>query len=91
MTNREKYIDNASNKALAEQMIKLVRADLTLGWTDTRDSIMKWLSQEVELTADEMFEELGYAVPSQELCSVVYRNIDKNNVKIRLYKNVHEV
>lgn len=64
MTNREKYIDNASNEKLAfiimSKISTMPRFSNIDGFTDAGRELIEWLSQEVEPTADEMFEELGY-------------------------------
>ena len=90
MTNREKYIESMSDKRLAillslgSQIIDN-QIDINpspMGDKETREQVVrnyneieKWLSQEVEQTADEMFEELGYKLESEEPF-VRYRNKD---------------
>lgn len=60
MTNREKYINNASDEELASKLIELERKFHSFKWRKTYEELIKWLQQEAEETADEMFEKLGY-------------------------------
>lgn len=94
-TNREKYIDSMTDKELAlflscgSQIIDN-QIDTNPSLTDDEEirkqaarnceEIEKWLSQKVELTADEMFEELGYEKMKEDKC--VFGYIKAVNSKI---------
>lgn len=105
MTNREKYIDKVSNEKLAEFIIKAncERCDMCLKKdkcqkmdrdvieSECYKGIEQWLSQEAESTADEMFEELQYAIQSEDNYTIKYRKITKTPyVEIRLHRNTQE-
>lgn len=59
MINREK-INKMSNEELAYKIIDIAQKFNSDSFTETKRDIVHWLSQEAELSADEMFEELGY-------------------------------
>lgn len=87
VTNREKYIDSMTDKELAlflscgSQIIDN-QIDTNPSLTDDEkirkqaarncEEIEKWLSQEVELSADEMFKELGYKKGNRWCCECVF-------------------
>lgn len=58
---------------------------------ECKDGFIKWLSQETELTADEMFEELEYAIQLLDAHTIKYRKITKTPyVEIRLHRNTYD-
>lgn len=90
MKNREKYIDNASNENLVATIMAKIstmpRFSSIDGFTDAGEELIEWLSQEAELSADEMFEELGYTVEDQCYCETVYNNRSSHH-RIRVLKD----
>ena len=95
MTEKEKI-----NKMSAEELAKFLADEsarcklcgktICGGYNDCYEGILKALNREVERTADEMFADLGYAVPSQEDYTVKYRSITTPYMEIRLHNNVHD-
>lgn len=90
MTNREKYIDKASNRDLAELLLdvgilggrkcsysKKLIDNIVDDIEDCKNikKIEQWLSQEAEETADEMFEKLGYII-YETPTTILYNNIN---------------
>lgn len=85
MTNREK-INKKSNEELAYKIIDIAQKFNSDSFTETKRDIVQWLSQEAELSADEMFEELGYTVEDQGYCETVY-NSRSSHHRIRVLKD----
>lgn len=101
MTNREKYIDSMTDKELAlfllcgSQIIDN-QIDTNPSLTDDEEKrkqavrhcskIEKWLSQETEKSADEMFEELGYEKDTFDefgADEITYINNNKDHIIVK--------
>lgn len=103
MTNREKYINNISNEEIAKEILENIVDHCSYcvydaeNWhndcrdKDCVDGIKQWLEEEVEPTADEMFEELGYETKGQKVYTILYTKDEPNKDTrfIRLHKNIN--
>lgn len=72
-----------SNEELAYKIIDIAQKFNSDSFTETKRDIVQWLSQEVELTADEMFEELGYKKEFSDRngCNYYHKEINRSGVK----------
>lgn len=107
MTNREKHINNIFNERMAikiyNENIKKCNYCInnnTQCWVcktgETHphyciEKIELWLKEDAELTADEMFEELGYETEDPEVYTILYTKDEPNKDTrfIRLHKNIN--
>ena len=110
MTNREKYINNASDEELANLLYDKHKLcdkmncdnyrqfqeinEMACNMGECRKKIKGWLSQEAELTADEMFEEMGYKkeIGYRELSDMIvyYKNVGNDRYdRIIIESNGH--
>lgn len=91
MTNRDK-INKMTNKEYAKMLLELSGDNRGCGncclsdkycttkmGDDCFTNIYNWLSQERELTADEMFEEMGY-----ECFHIMFSEYYKDNIRIEI-------
>lgn len=104
MTNREIYINQISNAEMAEKIYHNAKekCDYCISRCSIREKerekvlncligIKKWLETKKELTADEMFEELGYETKGQKVYTILYTKDEPNKDTrfIRLHKNIN--
>lgn len=83
MTNREKYINNADIVDLYNLLDwQKVENKFGIKINGTND-IYKWLSQEAESTADEMFGELGWNIEIDDKYQIEYLDLYRRAIVIR--------